>query len=144
MDMILSECLNAANDEVTRHGGLAPAQWYYHVFHAVPPPWVTKMNVLMWVLYKHMLLDRLTSVYSPRYRGNVKHWTVRWMGPIGWLRKFRDNYWLFTEEHLRTDSPAGDVDSHNIVCSWCAQAHVSIHARDVTNGNFIKDKLLSN
>ena len=27
----------------------------------------------------------------------------------------------------RTDSPAGDVDSHNIVCSWCAQADVSIH-----------------
>ena len=26
MDMILSECLNAAN-EMTRHGGFAPAQW---------------------------------------------------------------------------------------------------------------------
>ena len=33
----------------------------------------------------------------------------------------------------RTDSPAGDVDSHNIVCSWCAQAHVSTHACDFTN-----------
>ena len=32
-----------------------------------------------------------------------------------------------TTEGLRTGSPAGDVDSHNIVCSWCAQAHVSIH-----------------
>ena len=39
-------------------------------------------------------------------------------------------------EGLRTDSPAGDVDSHNIVCSWCAQAHVSIHACDFTNGYF--------
>ena len=26
MDMILSECWNAAN-EMTRHGGFAPAQW---------------------------------------------------------------------------------------------------------------------
>ena len=65
MDMILTECLIAANDEVTRRGGFAPStSGYFHVFHAVPPPWVTKMNVLMWVLYKHMLLDRLTSVYS--------------------------------------------------------------------------------
>ena len=39
-----------------------------------------------------------------------------------------------TTEGLRTDSLAGDVDSHNIVCSWCAQAHVSIHACDFTNG----------
>ena len=38
-----------------------------------------------------------------------------------------------TPEGLRTDSPAGDVGSHNIVCSWCAQAHVSIHACDFTN-----------
>ena len=28
MDMILSECLNAAN-EITRHGGFAPAQWVF-------------------------------------------------------------------------------------------------------------------
>ena len=41
-----------------------------------------------------------------------------------------------TTEGLRTDSPAGDVDSHNIVCSWCAQAHVSIHSCDFTNGCF--------
>ena len=41
-----------------------------------------------------------------------------------------------TTEGLRTDSPAGDVDSHNIVCSWCAQAHVSIHACDFTDGYF--------
>ena len=27
-----------------------------------------------------------------------------------------------TTEGRRTDSPAGDVDSHNIVCSWSAQA----------------------
>ena len=32
-----------------------------------------------------------------------------------------------TTEGLRADPPAGDVDSHNIFCSWCAQAHVSIH-----------------
>ena len=37
---------------------------------------------------------------------------------------------------LRTYSPAGDVDSHNIVCSWCAQAHVSIHSCDFSNGYF--------
>ena len=41
-----------------------------------------------------------------------------------------------TTEGLRTDSPVGDVDSHNIVCSWCAQDHVFIHACDFTNGYF--------
>ena len=41
-----------------------------------------------------------------------------------------------TTEGLRTDSPAGDVDSHKIVCSWCAQARVSIHSCDITNGYF--------
>ena len=29
-----------------------------------------------------------------------------------------------------------DVDSYNIVCSWCAQAHVSIHSCNFTNGYF--------
>ena len=41
-----------------------------------------------------------------------------------------------TTEGLRTDSPPGDVDSHSIVCSWCAQAQVSIHSCEFTNGNF--------
>ena len=41
-----------------------------------------------------------------------------------------------TTEGLRTDSPAGDVDSQKIVCSWCAQAHVSTHACDFTIGYF--------
>ena len=41
-----------------------------------------------------------------------------------------------TTEGLRTDSPAGDVDSHNIVCSWCTRAHVSSHSCDFTNGHF--------
>ena len=41
-----------------------------------------------------------------------------------------------TTEGFRTDSPSGDVDSHNIVRSWCAHAHVSIHACDFTNGYF--------
>ena len=39
-----------------------------------------------------------------------------------------------TTEGLRTDPLAGDVDSPNIFCSWCAQAHVSIHSCDFTNG----------
>ena len=39
--------------------------------------------------------------------------------------------WLFV-----TDSPVGDVDSHNIVCSWCAPAHVSIQSCDFSNGSF--------
>ena len=39
-------------------------------------------------------------------------------------------------EGLRTDSPADDVDSHNVVCRWCAQAHVSVHRCDFTNGYF--------
>ena len=41
-----------------------------------------------------------------------------------------------TTEGLRTDSPAGDVDSHNVACSWCAQAHISIHSCGFTNGCF--------
>ena len=43
---------------------------------------------------------------------------------------------LETTEGLCADPPAGNVDSHKIVCSWCAQAHVSIHSCDFTNGYF--------
>ena len=49
---------------------------------------------------------------------------------------------LETMEGLRTDSPDGDVDSHTIVCSWCAQAHVSIHSCDFTNGCFQGHELI--
>ena len=41
-----------------------------------------------------------------------------------------------TTEGLHTDSPAGDVGSQNIVCSWCAQAHDSMHSCDFTIGYF--------
>ena len=41
-----------------------------------------------------------------------------------------------TTEGVRADPPACSVDSHNIACSWCAQAHVSIHSCDFTNGYF--------
>ena len=41
-----------------------------------------------------------------------------------------------TAEGLRTDSLAADVDSHNIVCSWCVQADVSLRSCDFTNGYF--------
>ena len=37
---------------------------YFHVFHAVLLPWVTKMNVSMLMLFKHMLMNRQPSVYS--------------------------------------------------------------------------------
>ena len=40
-----------------------------------------------------------------------------------------------TTEGLRADPPAGNVDSHNIFCSWYPQAHVSIHSCDFTCGN---------
>ena len=40
---------------------------------------------------------------------------------------------LETTEGFLTDPPAGDVDSHNIVCSWCAQAHVFTHSCDSTS-----------
>ena len=64
MDMILSECLNAAS-EMTRHGGfLLLHSGYSHVFHAILPPWVTKMNASMWVRCKHMLVDQQPSVCS--------------------------------------------------------------------------------
>ena len=36
-------------------------------------------------------------------------------------------------EGLRTDSPAGDVDAHNIVFSWCAAHHVRIKSADISN-----------
>ena len=45
-----------------------------------------------------------------------------------------------TTAGLRTDSPAVDVDSHNIVCSWCAQAHVCIHAYDISPTDMFKGK----
>ena len=41
-----------------RHSG------YSHVFHAIQPPWVTKTNVSMWVLRKHMLTDQRPSGYN--------------------------------------------------------------------------------
>ena len=34
---------------------------------------------------------------------------------------------------LRTDSPAGDVDAHNLVFSWCAANKVKIKAADISN-----------
>ena len=36
-----------------------------------------------------------------------------------------------TAEGLRTDSRAGDVDSRNMVCSWCARLHslMRLHER---------------
>ena len=54
-------------EDLLRHSG------YSHVFHAIRPPWVTKTNVLMWVLYKHMLVDQQPSVCSHvTERGHVK------------------------------------------------------------------------
>ena len=34
---------------------------------------------------------------------------------------------------LRTDSPAGDVDAHNVIFSWCAAHHVRIKSADISN-----------
>ena len=36
-------------------------------------------------------------------------------------------------EGIRTDSPTADVDSHNLVCSWCAANKVKIRCADITN-----------
>ena len=41
-----------------------------------------------------------------------------------------------TTEGLRADPFTGEVDFHNTVCGWCAQAHVPIHSCDLTNGCF--------
>ena len=49
----------------------------------------------------------------------------------GWLWKLR--YIGRTSHRFSTWC---DVDWHNIVCSWCAQAHVSIHSCDFTDGYF--------
>ena len=34
---------------------------------------------------------------------------------------------------LRTDSPAGDVDAHNLVFSWCASHKVKIRSADISS-----------
>ena len=34
---------------------------------------------------------------------------------------------------LRTDSPTGDVDAHNLVFSWCASNKVKIHSADISS-----------
>jgi len=34
---------------------------------------------------------------------------------------------------LRTDSPTGDVDAHNLVFSWCASSKVKIHSADISS-----------
>ena len=34
---------------------------------------------------------------------------------------------------LRTDSPAGDVDAHNVIFSWRAAHHVRIKSADISN-----------
>jgi len=36
-------------------------------------------------------------------------------------------------EGLRTDSPTADVDSHNLVFSWCASNRVTIKSADITS-----------
>ena len=36
-------------------------------------------------------------------------------------------------EGLRTDSPTGDVDSHNLIFSWCAAHKVKICSADISN-----------
>ena len=63
MDMILNECLNAAN-VMTRHGGFAPAQWVLSRLPGNPATMVMKTNVSMWVFCKHTLTDQRLSVYS--------------------------------------------------------------------------------
>ena len=36
-------------------------------------------------------------------------------------------------EGLRTDSPTGDVDAHNLVFSWCASNKVKIMSADISS-----------
>ena len=36
-------------------------------------------------------------------------------------------------EGLRTDSPAGDNDSHNLICSWCASNKIKIKSADISS-----------
>ena len=63
MDVILSECLNAAT-EMSRHGGFASAQWVLSRLHVLQLRWVTKTNASTVVLCSHMLTDRPLSVFS--------------------------------------------------------------------------------
>ena len=66
---------------------------YSHVFQAILPPRVTKMNVSMWVLYQHALMDQQPSVYNhitePRHvkrsydsGERVRHAALRKAAPV--------------------------------------------------------------
>ena len=74
MDMILSVCLNAAN-EMAQHGGFAPAQWVLSRLPRSPATVGDEDECLdVCVLYKHMLMDQLRSVCSyVTERRHVKH-----------------------------------------------------------------------
>ena len=51
---------------------------YSDVFHAILPSWVTKMNVSMWVLCKHMLMAQQPFGVQSRYRAKAREAFVRW------------------------------------------------------------------
>ena len=36
-------------------------------------------------------------------------------------------------EGLRTDSPAGDVEAHNLVFSWCSSSRVRVKSADISS-----------
>ena len=74
MDMILSVCLNAAN-EIARHGGCAPAQWVLSCLPRSPATVGDEEECLdVCVLYKHLLMDQQRSVCScVTERRHVKH-----------------------------------------------------------------------
>ena len=63
MDMILSECFNAAN-EMIRHGGFAPAQWVLSRVPRNPATMGDEDECLDVGALQHMPMDQQPSVYS--------------------------------------------------------------------------------
>ena len=76
MDMILSECLNASN-EMTRHGGFAPAQWVLSRLARNPATMGDEDECLdVGALQAHA--DRPTTVdVQSRYRAKAREAFVR-------------------------------------------------------------------
>ena len=94
----------------------------------------SKGDFLRWIDTSAMLSDCLTKTMTSG-RSNETLSTVSLTRPTEESLAIKAKNFE-TTEGLRTDSPASDMDSHNIICCCCAQVHVSIHSCDCTNGYF--------
>ena len=77
MDMILSECLNAAN-EMTRHGGFAPAQWVLSRLPRSPATMGDEEECLDVGALQALADESTTFGVQSRYREKAREAFVRW------------------------------------------------------------------